>query len=107
MVFGGIFILVVLAIIWRRCMRKQRVEETAKFVGEKEAQLRRRWMDTLNQGEFYPEGLYNDMAGGDDLPVDRASYRNSLRSAYSHSVYSEDMDVAWPEHGRYSFGNGD
>lgn len=56
-------------------------------------------MDTLNKGEFYPEGVYRDMAGPEDLPEDHMSYRDSLRS---HSVYSQDMNMAWQEHGRYS-----
>jgi hypothetical protein len=55
MVLGGIFIIVVIVIIWRRCMRKQRAEETVKFVDEKERQLRERWRSSGLYGydEYY------------------------------------------------------
>ena len=36
MVLGVTFIFAVVVVVWRRYMRKQRVEDTVKFVGEKE-----------------------------------------------------------------------
>lgn len=103
MVFGGIFIFVVLVMLWRRCMRKQRVEDTAKFVSAKE------WRKTLNDGEYYPERLYTGpgMAGRPD-DLDHEGYHRDSRysvyshSVYSHSAYSQEMNTAWQEPGTYS-----
>ena len=105
MVLGGIFIIVVIGILWRRYMRKRRVEETVKFVGEKERrrmtdtrQLRDRWIDALDDGKYFPqvEGYMADRR--DDLDS-----RDSC-SVYSNSVYSEseDMKMDWRESGTYS-----
>ena len=93
MVLGGIFIIVVVVVLWRRCMRNQRAEETVKFADAKERsrmrQLRDRWL--RNKGE-YPEGL-------------SMAYRELDRHRDSRSVYSQDIGLPWQVPGTYSIRN--
>lgn len=74
-----------------------------QFVGAKEERLRMRdkWMKAVDDGEHYnfnPERIYMD----DRHDPDR-KYRSS--SVYSHSVYSQDMNMAWQETGAHSIRN--
>ena len=107
----------VIFVLWRRRMRKQRVEETVRFVSTKERsrdmtrmrQMRDRWLENLREGEYYPEDLsMPPMARRDDFDFHGPIHLDHHRD--SRSVYSQDQDVgmtslAWQGPGTVSIRN--
>ena len=98
----------VIFVLWRRRMRKQRVEETVRFVGAKEElrmrQLRDKWLSSLGKNdEYYPEGL--SMAYRDDFDFRKPIHIDLDGHRDSRSVYSQDVGMAWQEPGTVSIRN--
>ena len=100
-VLGGVVIIIVIFVLWRRRMRKQRVEETVKFVSTKERvhlrQIRDKWLGNLKKDEFYhPEGI--SMAHRDDFDLRNPVHVDLDHHRDSRSVYSQDVGMAWHGH---------
>ena len=104
-------------VLWRRRTKKQRVEETVRFVSTKERsrdmtrmrQMRDRWLENFREDEYHPEGLsMPPMARHDDFDFRGPIHLDHHRD--SRSVYSQDQDVgkaslAWQGPGTVSIRN--